>query len=76
MRGPGGLRLGLAFRVVGIPQSGLLAYCLRPLCSWYFVIDPRKLINVDDGCGSHKTGKGGRMSVIIEGELSMPQIPC
>ena len=25
MRGPGGLRLGLAFRVVGIPQSGLLA---------------------------------------------------
>ena len=25
MRGPGGLRLGLAFRVVDIPQSGLLA---------------------------------------------------
>ena len=25
VRGPGGLRLGLAFRVVGIPQSGLLA---------------------------------------------------
>ena len=25
VRGPGGLRLGLAFRVVDIPQSGLLA---------------------------------------------------
>ena len=63
----------LYFGLLATRTERINSYCLRPLCSLYFVIDPRKLINVDDGCGSHKTGKGGRMSVSLRESFPCPK---